>query len=556
MTAGEHSPATVVVLIICDGWGVGASDPVDVQRQGNAVAMARTPVRDRLLAERPWCLLETSGAAVGLPDGQMGNSEVGHLNLGAGRVVHQDATRISKAVREGSLARLPVLATLGEAVRRSGGALHLAGLCSDGGVHSHVDHLHALLAWADEAGLSVRLHCFTDGRDTSPTSGLRWIEELQARTAAYRDAQIASVSGRWFAMDRDGRWERTERAYRAIVEGEAGPPVASASEHVARCYDRGTTDEFVPPAVIRDESADRPANQSASEPADQPASPPARQPANPTGQPSPPGLGPNDAFLFFNFRADRARQLTAAVADHAFAHFPRRRPPCSRFVAMTRYEDDFPHPVLFPPQPLTGVLGEVLSRAGRTQLRMAETEKYPHVTYFFNGGAEEPFAGEERRMAASPKVATYDQKPEMSAHELTEALLGRLDRRRHDFVLVNYANADMVGHTGSIPATIKAVEAVDECVGRVLERVEELGGTALVTADHGNAEKMLDSDGRPFTAHTTFPVRLILCEPAPGADRSTSPRGLRNGRLADVAPTILELMGVPKPPEMTGQSLL
>ena len=512
--------AAPVVLIVCDGWGVGASDPVEVQRQGNAVAMARTPVRERLLAERPWCLLETSGTAVGLPDGQMGNSEVGHLNLGAGRVVLQDATRISTAVRDGSFARLPALATLASELRRSGGALHLAGLCSDGGVHSHMAHLHALLEWADGAALPVRVHCFTDGRDTSPTSGLRWIKEVEARTAACRDARVASVSGRWFSMDRDRRWERTEHAYRAVVEG-VGPQVASASDHVARCYEVETTDEFIPPAVVR---------------------------AKP--------LGPNDGFLFFNFRADRARQLTAAVASESFPHFRRRRPPCARFASMTRYGDDVPHPVLFSPQPPTNVLGQVLSRSGLTQLRMAETEKYPHVTYFFNGGVEEPFVGEERRMVPSPKVATYDQKPQMSAHELTDALLGQLDRRSHDFVLVNYANADMVGHTGSIPAAVAAVETVDECVGRVVDHVSRLGGTALVTADHGNAEMMLDSSGQPFTAHTTFPVRLILCESARGTDRIASSRGLRNGRLADVAPTILDLLGVPRPAEMTGKSLL
>ncbi len=533
--------AAPVVLIVCDGWGVGASDPVEVQRQGNAVAMARTPVRERLLAERPWCLLETSGAAVGLPDGQMGNSEVGHLNLGAGRVVLQDATRISRAVQDGSFARLPALATLAGELRRSGGALHLAGLCSDGGVHSHMAHLHALLEWADGAALPVRVHCFTDGRDTSPTSGLRWIEEVEARTAACRDARVASVSGRWFSMDRDCRWERTERAYRAVVEG-VGPQVASASAHVARCYEVEATDEFVPPAVVRDEPHDEPDPRPGLKPDPRPA--------------VKPGLGPNDGFLFFNFRADRARQLTAAVASESFPHFQRRRPPCARFASMTRYGDDVPHQVLFSPQPPANVLGQVLSRSGLTQLRMAETEKYPHVTNFFNGGVEEPFVGEERRMVPSPKVATYDQKPQMSAHELTDALLDQLDRRSHDFVLVNYANADMVGHTGSIPAAVAAVETVDQCVGRVVDQVSRLGGTALVTADHGNAEMMLDSSGRPFTAHTTFPVRLILCESVQGADRLASSRGLRNGRLADVAPTILDILGEPRPAEMTGESLL
>lgn len=515
----------MTVLVVCDGWGVGASEPAEVEHQGNAVAMARTPVRDRLLAERPWCLLETSGEAVGLPEGQMGNSEVGHLNLGAGRVVPQNATRISTAVRDGSFARLPVLEKLTEALRRSGGALHLAGLCSDGGVHSHIDHLEGLLKWADGAGLPTRIHCITDGRDTPPTSGLRWVAETERLAAQQRDARIATVCGRYYAMDRDQRWERTERAYRAIVEGR-GPRTATATEHVARCYETETLDEFIPPAVIHPS-----------------AGPP---------DPRPPGVAPEDAFLFFNFRSDRARQLTAAVAGNSFPQFVRRQPPCANFAAMTRYEDEFPHPVLFAPQALDNVLGETLSRAGRTQLRMAETEKYPHVTYFFNGGVEEPFPGEERTMVPSPDVATYDLQPEMSAVELTKALLARLDRGGRDFILVNFANADMVGHTGSIPAAVAAVETVDACVGQVLERVADLGGTALVTADHGNAEKMRDDDGRPFTAHTTYPVRLILCEP----DGGRSSCGLRDGTLADVAPTVLQIMGVPQPPQMTGRSLL
>ena len=510
------------VLIICDGWGAGASTRPEIVRQGNAVAMAGTPVRDRLLAERPWCQLRTSGEAVGLPPGQMGNSEVGHLNLGAGRIVHQDVTRISMSIRDGTFFALTGLADLAATLHRTGGALHLAGLCSDGGVHSDIGHLHALLDWAGDARIPVRLHCITDGRDTSPTSGARWIRELTVRTAAGYDARIATVSGRYFAMDRDRRWTRTGRAYRAMAEG-GGPRAESAPDHVSRCYDDGTTDEFLPPVVIA--------------PADSPAGPP-------------PGIRPEDGILFFNFRADRARQLTAALTDPAFPHFPRPRGPFGTFVAMTRYEDDFPHPVLFPPHPVRNTLGEALSHAGRTQLRMAETEKYAHVTYFFNGGVEEPFAGEDRHLVPSPGVATYDLMPEMSAPELTDALLRHLARRRHDFVLVNYANADMVGHTGSIPAAIAAVTAVDTCVGRVLEHIGALGGTALVTADHGNAERMLDENGNPFTAHTTFPVRLILVGPG------TEAANLEDGILADVAPTVLELMGIPQPAEMTGRSLL
>ena len=545
------------VLIICDGWGVGASEPAEIERWGNAVAMARTPVRDRLLANHPWSLLTTSGEAVGLPSGQMGNSEVGHLNLGAGRVVHQDVTRISRSIRDGSFFELPELASLACTVRGSGGTLHLIGLCSDGGVHSEIGHLHTLLDWADRARIPLRLHCVTDGRDTSPTSGIGWIRELEARTAAAHDARIATVSGRYFTMDRDKRWPRTELGYRAIVEG-AGPRANSASEYVARCYEGGTTDEFLPPAVIGSTpTAGKPPTA---------GGPPGAGTTSVAARAS--GIQPNDAILFFNFRADRARQLTTALTANHFPHFDRPRGAFANFTAMTRYEDDFPHPVLFPPRSHASVLGDVLARAGRAQLRMAETEKYPHVTYFFNGGVEDPFQGEDRHLVPSPHVATYDLKPDMSALELTDALLAHLGEARHDFVLVNYANVDMVGHTGSIPAAVAAVETVDACVGRLLERIGELGGTALVTADHGNAEKMLDEHGNPFTAHTTFPVRLILVAPAPADTREpgdtpepTDTREppyptLRDGILADVAPTILELMGLPQPPQMTGRSLL
>ena len=530
-TTSQDRPQRPTVLIICDGWGVGPSEPDEIERWGNAVAMARTPVRDHLLANHPWSLLTTSGEAVGLPAGQMGNSEVGHLNLGAGRIVHQDVTRISASIRDGSFFELPELASLAGTVRHSGGALHLVGLCSDGGVHSEIGHVHALLDWADRVRIPVRLHCVTDGRDTSPTSGIGWIRELEARTAAAHDARIATVSGRYFTMDRDRRWPRTELAYRTIVEG-VGPRAEGASEYVARCYAEGTTDEFLPPAVIG------------------------------VG-----GIAAHDAILFFNFRADRARQLTAALTEDHFPHFDRPRGTFANFAAMTRYKDDFPHAVLFPPRTITNVLGDVLARAGLTQLRMAETEKYPHVTYFFNGGVEEPFPGEDRHLVPSPHVATYDLKPDMSAQELTGALLGHLGEAHHDFVLVNYANADMVGHTGSIPAAIAAVETVDAAVGQLLDHIGELGGTALVTADHGNAEKMLDEHGNPFTAHTTFPVRLILVAPAPAdtpaLDDAPAPTDtpapadtLRDGILADVAPTILVLMGLPQPAEMTGRSLL
>ncbi len=523
-----------VVLIVCDGWGVGASDPAEIERQGNSVAMARTPVRDRLLSECPSSLLTTSGEAVGLPPGLMGNSEVGHLNLGAGRIVHQDLTRINRAIRDGSFFDLPELAELAATLRRSGGRLHLAGMCSDSGVHSDIGHLEALLDWADRVDLPARVHIITDGRDASPTAGLAWIRWLERRIAQSRDARIATVSGRYFAMDRDRRWERTEQACRVIAEG-AGPRVAKASEHVARCYEEGTTDEFIPPAVVGGSGGSGGA--------------PTTGGPGPGESADPSGIQPNDGILLFNYRADRARQLTAALADADFSHFGRPRGAFPTFVAMTRYQDDFRHPVLFPPRTLDRVLGEVLAGAGRTQLRMAETEKYAHVTYFFNGGFEEPFAGEERHLIQSLDVATYDLSPEMSAVELTDALVDHIGGGKHDFILVNYANADMVGHTGSIPAAVAAVEMVDECIGRLVGAISEAGGAALVTADHGNAERMLDDDGKPHTAHTTNPVHLILA----GAEGGGA---LRDGILADVAPTVLALMGVPQPPEMTGRNLL
>ena len=507
------------VLIICDGWGVGANDPEAIRRQGNAVAMADTPVRDRLLAECEWNLLTTCGEAVGLPVGQMGNSEVGHLNLGAGRIIYQDVTRISIAIREGRFADLPELKTLSGTLSDTGGALHLVGLCSDGGVHSHIEHLWALMDWADGKKLPVRIHCITDGRDTSPTSGEGWVGEIGERAANCHDCRIASVSGRYFAMDRDRRWDRTELAYRAIAEG-AGPLVPDGARFVADSYEDGTTDEFLTPTVV----------------------------AGADGRPE--GIGARDGIVFFNFRADRARQLSFALTEEVFDHFPRESGPFTHMVTMTRYHEDLPLPVLFHPVTYPRVLGQVLADAGRTQLRMAETEKYPHVTYFFNGGVETPFPGEDRHLVPSPKVATYDLKPEMSAHELTEALLGHLAEGRHDFVLVNYANADMVGHTGSIPAAKAAVETVDRCVGQVLDLVAGLGGTAFVTADHGNAEKMLDEEGKPFTAHTVFPVRFIHVPPSPSSAR------VREGILADVAPTVLHVMGITPPEEMTGRCLL
>ena len=508
-----------VVLIICDGWGVGPDGPGDVElEECGAVAMATTPVRERLVGSHPWNLLRCSGEDVGLPAGQMGNSEVGHLNLGAGRVVYQDVTRISRTIREGALEKIPALGELATAVRDAAGRLHLIGLCSDGGVHSHVDHLMALLDFAEAEELPVRVHCFTDGRDTSPTSGVTHVERIRERLSSIPDGALATVIGRYHAMDRDNRWERTERAYRALVDG-SGEVHTDPVEAIREQYARDITDEFLPPIVI------------------------------PDGMGAPTRLEAGDGVLFFNFRADRARQLTNALTAVGFEGFVRTPVPV-HMATMTRYEDDSPLPVLFPPRSLSQVLGEVVAEAGMAQLRIAETEKYPHVTYFFNGGVEEPLPGEQRVLVPSPKVATYDLQPEMRALEVTEQLVTRIEADLFDFILVNYANADMVGHTGSIPAAIRAVEVVDHCVGLVLDAILAKGGCALVTADHGNAEKMLAVDGSPFTAHTTYPVQCIFVSgDAAGAS-------MKEGILADVAPTLLGLLGVPIPEDMTGGSLL
>lgn len=512
MRQSGHGP---VVLIIRDGWGFAEDQEAGGRDPGNAIALADTPVNNRLVRECPWTLLDCSGEVVGLPAGQMGNSEVGHLNLGAGRIVYQDLTRIFKAIEEGSFARNPAFAGLFQKLQQEGGRLHLLGLCSDGGVHSHIDHLHSLIDLAAGAGLPVTVHCMTDGRDTSPTSGRDFIHSVQTHLVRISGGRIGSVSGRYFAMDRDKRWDRAERAYRAIVlgQGEAAQDPVSA---VSASYEAGVTDEFIRPIVIDGYE----------------------------------GLQPGDGAIFFNFRADRTRQLTAALIAPDFPHFARTPMPGDRLVTMTQYEDDPTNPVAFPPQHLKNILADVLAGAGCSQLRIAETEKYAHVTYFFNGGREEPVHGEHRCLIPSPKVATYDLQPEMSAFEVTEKLIRQFEEHRHDFVLVNYANPDMVGHTADIPATVKAVEVVDKCVDQVLAAVRQSGGSALVTSDHGNAEKLRDENGQPFTAHTVNPVQLIWVPPAGAHGR------LRRGILADVAPTVLDLLGIEKPEEMTGRSLL
>jgi 2,3-bisphosphoglycerate-independent phosphoglycerate mutase len=503
--------------MILDGWGIRS------ETAGNAVALAKTPHLAALQAAYPHTQLQCAGEAVGLPAGIMGNSEVGHLNIGAGRVVYQDLLRIDRAVESGDLARNPVVLDLVGRIRAAGGALHLMGLVSDGGVHSQLRHLLALLETAAAQGLTrVFVHAILDGRDTPPDSGLAYLEQLQAHIARHAFGALATVCGRFYAMDRDSRWERTEIAYRLYTEGEgrsARDPLAAVRES----YGAGETDEFVRPIVLTD----------------------------PTGRPR--GLvSDGDGVLFFNFRADRARQITRAFSDPAFDGFQRRTlPALCGYACMTRYDESFDLPVVFPPEKIRRVLGEVLSRAGLTQLRIAETEKYAHVTYFFNGGDETPFAGEDRFLVASPKeVPTYDLKPEMSALAVTHEVLARIAGGRYDVIVLNFANMDMVGHTGVLPAAIAACEAVDACVGQIVGAVRAAGGVVLLTADHGNAELMANADGSVHTAHTLNPVPFILID-----DRQRSAR-LRPGCLADIAPTLLSLLGIERPPEMTGALLL
>ena len=497
-----------VVLCICDGFGVAPDGP------GNAIGLARTPVFDHLYETCPHTLISASGLDVGLPEGQMGNSEVGHTNIGAGRIVYQDLTRITRAIEEGSFFENPALLSAMENARSH--ALHLFGLLSDGGVHSHIDHLFALLQMAKKQGVSkVWIHCFLDGRDVSPTSGADYLSRLQNACAENGLGHIATVCGRYYAMDRDNRWDRVEKAYRAILlgEGQAAPDPAA---YVRQQYAAGVTDEFIPPALCNEAGT----------------------------------VTEGDSVIFFNFRPDRARELTRAFTDPDFTGFPLPKghfPLC--YVCLTQYDAAMPGvSVAFGPEDLSNTLGEVVSHAGMRQLRIAETEKYAHVTFFFNGGAETLFTGEDRALIPSPGVATYDLQPEMSAPEVTAELIRRIDSGVYDLIVLNFANCDMVGHTGIIPAAVQAVETVDRCVGEMVKAVEKAGGVCLITADHGNADQMLASDGSPFTAHTTNPVPVILA----GEDRP-----LRSGgRLCDLAPTLLELLGLAKPEEMSGESLL
>ena len=509
-----------VMLVIMDGWGWRE------EREGNAVALADTPNIDRYQKEYPFTLLEASGEAVGLPPGQMGNSEVGHLNLGAGRIVYQELTRINMAIEDGSFFENEALCNIMEQVKRAGGRLHLMGLVSAGGVHSQMEHLFALLEMAKRHSVCDRLciHCFMDGRDTPPTSGAGYVEQLMEKMKELGCGRIASVIGRYYAMDRDKRWDRVELAWRALVHGEAPVRAKDPVAAIKEAYERGETDEFIRPILIENDLC---------------------APGQGRGP-----VGDGDGIIFFNFRADRARELTRAFTEEGFSEFDvSKRPRLTGYVTMTRYDETFHLPVAFAPMRLERILGEEVSRAGLSQLRIAETEKYAHVTYFFNGGEESPFPGEDRVLIPSPReVATYDLKPEMSARKIADELVRRIKDPGYPFIVVNFANGDMVGHTGVLEAAIEACSVVDECVGRVTEAFRQTGGAVLVTADHGNAELML-KDGKPVTAHTTNPVPFYL------VDDQRRQAGLKRGILADVAPTVLDIMGLEIPEQMTGKVL-
>jgi 2,3-bisphosphoglycerate-independent phosphoglycerate mutase len=510
-----------VVLVILDGWGIGRDEP------GNAVLAARTPTIDRLLAKYPHATLRCSGEDVGLPAGQMGNSEVGHLNLGAGFIVYQWITRIDRAIADGSFFGNPALIAAVDGCRERGSTLHLMGLIGDGGVHAHSRHLVALLELAKGRELErLAVHAFTDGRDTSPTSGLGFVDEIERQLALLGVGRIATVSGRYYAMDRDRRWERTSLAYEAIVDGQ-GSIARSAHDAIEASYAAGTTDEFILPTVIGDEWH-----------------PPMR-------------LEPGDEVIYFNFRSDRGRQLTEALSVPDFQGFERARVVAGLcpVTTMTRYEAGLPVTVAFEPHDIVFPVARVVSDAGLKQFHCAETEKYAHVTFFFNGGREEPFPGEERRLIPSPKVATYDLQPEMSAGGVTDAVVDAVGSGRFDFVIVNFANCDMVGHTGVFSAAVAAVETADTCLGRVLEAVAAVGGVAIVTADHGNAEEMIDREtGGPMTAHTTNPVWVVLVTPEGHPLRNVELRP--DGILSAVAPTVLRLLGLAVPADMTTPALI
>jgi 2,3-bisphosphoglycerate-independent phosphoglycerate mutase len=503
-----------VMLIIRDGWGINPDGKAKAKENGDATLLARTPFHDQLYRDYPGSKLSASGPDVGLPKGQMGNSEVGHLNLGAGRIVYQDLTRINKAISAGELKNNRIAEETFAAAR--GHRLHLLGLVSDGGVHSHYEHMIALANEAKAAGVDeIFVHAFTDGRDSSPTGGREYLKICEEKFRA-SGAQLVTIVGRYFAMDRDRRWDRTKRAWDAIVLGRGEVCKDTPPQAVDRHYKAGKTDEFMPPLIFAYPNEQR--------------------------------VRDGDVILFFNFRADRARQLSQAFLLKDFDGFDREIWPQTKFTSLTQYDVRYSSPFIFPPQELKNILGELVSKVGKKQLRIAETEKYAHVTYFFNGGVEKPFPGEERVLVPSPKVATYDLKPEMSAFEVTDELLKRIDKV--DLIILNFANADMVGHTGVVEAGIKAVETVDQCCAKIIPRLIESDGKAILTADHGNCEVMRNPDGSPNTAHTTNLVHCIYVA------KDASQFRCEDGILADVAPTLLFLLGMEKPEEMTGRNLL
>ena len=504
------------VLMILDGYGLNE------KHQANAVYEANTPVMDKLMAECPFVNGNASGMAVGLPDGQMGNSEVGHLNMGAGRIVYQDLTKITKAIQDGDFFENEALLAACKNAKENDSALHLYGLVSDGGVHSHNTHIYGLLELAKRQGLKkVYVHCFLDGRDTPPASGKEFVEELEAKMKEIGVGEVATVMGRYYAMDRDNRWDRVELAYKAMTKGE-GVKAESATEAIQNSYDAEKTDEFVLPAVVMKDGA-------------------------PVAT-----IKDEDSIIFFNFRPDRAREITRVFCDDEFTGFDRGERVKTTYVCFTEYDVTIPNKdVAFRKTEITNTFGEFLAKNGLRQARIAETEKYAHVTFFFNGGVEEPNEGEDRILVKSPKVATYDLQPEMSAYEVCDKLVAAIKSGNYDVIIINFANPDMVGHTGVEAAAIKAVEAVDACVGRAVEAIKEVDGQMFICADHGNAEQLVDyENGAPFTAHTTNPVPFILVN----ADPAYSLR--EGGCLADIAPTLIELMGMEQPKEMTGTSLL
>ena len=502
-----------VVLMILDGYGLNDNC------EANAVCEGKTPIMDQLMSQCPFVKGQASGLAVGLPDGQMGNSEVGHLNMGAGRIVYQELTRITKSIEDGDFFSNEALMAAVENCKKNDSSLHMFGLVSDGGVHSHITHIYGLLELAKKNGLSkVYVHCFLDGRDTPPTSGREFVEALESKMKELGVGKVAVVSGRYYAMDRDKNWDRVEKAYNALTKGE-GNHAEHAAEAIQASYDDGKTDEFMLPTVITENGT-------------------------PVGT-----IKTGDSVIFFNFRPDRAREISRAFCCDEFNGFPREKRLDLTYVCFTEYDATIPNKlVAFHKVELHNTFGEYLAAHDMTQVRIAETEKYAHVTFFFNGGAEQVFPGEDRCLIPSPKVATYDLQPEMSAPEVTEEAVKRIESGNYDVIILNFANCDMVGHTGVYDAAVKAVETVDSCVGRVVDATLKMGGIAMITADHGNAEQMAEPDGSPMTAHTTNPVPFILC----GAGTELRP----NGRLADIAPTMLDVMGLACPEDMDGKTLI